>query len=185
MVDALVRVQGRDAVEGVCDQHAIEVVLRRAGRLDDERAEEAAADLLRGRLVRVVPERPDLLRAKAVDVTLAGRDGVLRHACDAVLGVRHVDAVPVDRHALCDVRVREGHLDEVALRHPELGPGRALVERQRVDLAARGELDRRVPGRQREPRVGRPLARAVQGLDADTARVLAWDAGPPPWSCSP
>ena len=115
----------------------------RGGRLDDDRAEEPAPNLLRGRLVRVVPERADLLRAEAVHVALAGQDGILGHACDPVLGVRHVDAVPVDRHALLDVLVDQRHLDEVALAHAQLRSGRPAVEGQRVDWSARGELDRR------------------------------------------
>ena len=50
-------------------------------------------------LVRVVPERPGPLGAEAVDVAAARQHRVLGHARDAVLGVRHVDAVPVDRDA--------------------------------------------------------------------------------------
>ena len=73
--------------------------------------------------MRVVPERPDLLRAKAVDVALARQDGVLSDARDAVLGVRHVHPVPVDGHALGDVAIHERHLDEVALAHAQLRSG--------------------------------------------------------------
>jgi hypothetical protein len=72
--------------------------------------------------VRVVPERPDLLGAETVDVALAGEHRVLGHARDAVLRVRDVHAVPVDRHALGDVLVSEGHFDEVPLAHAELRP---------------------------------------------------------------
>ena len=116
---------------------------RRWWRLDHERAVEAAAHLGGRRLVRVVPERPDLRGPEAVDVAPARRDGVLRHAGDAVLGVRQVDAVPVDRDAVLDVLVAQRHLDEVALADAQLGPGHGAVERERLDGPARCEPDRR------------------------------------------
>ena len=71
---------------------------------------------------------------EAVDVAAAGLDRVLRDAGDAVLRVRDVKAVPVDRHAVVDVLVDERDLDEVALPDAELGAGGAAVERPAVDV---------------------------------------------------
>src|SRR5512132_616172 len=89
--------------------------------------------------MRVVPERPDLLRPEAVDVAAARLDGVLRHPGDTVLSVRDVEAVPVDRHAVADVLVDERDLDEVSLSDAKLRAGRTAVERPGVHLLARGE----------------------------------------------
>ena len=111
-------------------------------RIDDERAEEPLLHALGGVLMRVVPERPDLLRAEAVDVAAARLDGVLGDSGDAVFGVRDVEAVPVDRHAVADVLVDERDLDEVALTDAKLRAGRAAVERPGVHLLARGEPHR-------------------------------------------
>ena len=151
-------------------------------RLDDDHAEEAAPDLLRGDLVRVVPERSELLRAEAVRVALAGQDGVLRDAGHAVLGVRHVDAVPVDRDAVVDVFVPEDDLDEVALPDAELRPGRPPVERQRVHDAPGREANVGRPRGQLEARVGGAVARPVQVGDARAragvvARMVRWWLG--------
>ena len=101
-------------------------------RVDDQRAEEPLPHALRGVLMRVVPERSDLLRPEAVHVAAARLDRVLRDAGDAVLRVRDVEAVPVDRHAVADVLVDERDLDEVASANAELRAGRAAVERPRV-----------------------------------------------------
>ena len=79
--------------------------MRRLARRDDERSVETALDLAGRVLVRVVPVRSGLRDPEAVDVRAARPHGVLRHARDAVLGIRHVDAVPVDRHAFVDVAV--------------------------------------------------------------------------------
>ncbi len=114
----------------------------------------------------VVPERADLLGSKAVDVALAGQDGVLRDACDTVLGIRHVDSVPVDGHALLDVGVRELDLDEVALLHAELRAWRRPVERQSLDGSLGGETDLGAPRGQLEAGIGRARPRAVQILHA-------------------
>ena len=116
----------------------------------------------------MVPERPDLLGAEAVHVTLARQDGVLRDAGHPVLGVRDVDPVPMDRHALVDVLVQQGYLDEISLAHAQLRPGRAAVEGQGVDRAARRELDRRPLRGEREAGIGHSVERAVHIGDADT-----------------
>ncbi len=110
--DAVERVRERDDVDG----------LDGTPRQHDERAVETALDLVRRMLVRVVPVRARVRRAEAVDVRAARTHAVLRHAGDAVLRIREVDAVPVDRHAVADVPVHERRLDEVSL----------------VDRAARG-----------------------------------------------
>ena len=68
----------------------------------------------------VVPKRADLLGPKAVHMALAGQDGILGDACDPVLGVWHVDSVPVDRHAPLDVLVGQCDLHELALTHAKL-----------------------------------------------------------------
>ena len=65
-------------------------------RVDDERPEESAFHLLVRHLVRVVPVRPGVGGDEPVHVASADRDRVLRDAGDAVLGVRDVDAVPVE-----------------------------------------------------------------------------------------
>jgi hypothetical protein len=76
-----------------------------AARLDDKRTEKPAPDLFRGRLVCVVPERPNLSWPEAVDVPLPRKDGVLRDSRNTVVRVWNVDAVPVDRDAPGDVPV--------------------------------------------------------------------------------
>jgi hypothetical protein len=87
-------------------------------RLDHHRAEEAAAHLLVRDLVRVVPVRAGILGDEAVDVLTALLDGVLRDPGHAVLGVGHVDAVPVQGRAVGDRLVDERDLDQVALGSP-------------------------------------------------------------------
>ena len=175
---AFVAAQRRDAVERVRREGEIDPGLLRA-RLDDDHAEETAPDLLRRDLVRVVPERPDLLCAESVRVARAGQDGVLRDAGHAVLGVRHVDAVPVDRDAVLDVVVPEDDLHEISLRDSKLWAGRLPVERQRVYDAPRREADVGSPRGQLEARVGRVVARPVQVGDARSragvvAGVIRW-----------
>ena len=88
--------------------------------LDHERSVQATTYLARRRLVGVVPERPDLVGAEAVDVASAGRYSILGDTGDAVLGVRQIDAVPVDGDALLDASVPQGHLDKIALANPQL-----------------------------------------------------------------
>ena len=163
--EAFVPAQRRDAVERVRCENEVELGLLLA-RLDDDHAEEAAPDLLRRDLVRVVPERPDLLCAESVRVARPGQDGVLRDAGHAVLGVRHVDAVPVDRDAVLDVFVPKHDLHEVSLPDPKLRPRRLSVERQRVHDAPRREPDVGSPRGQLEARVGRAFARSMEVGDA-------------------
>ena len=134
---------------------------------DHERSVEALLHAVGGVLMRVVPEGPDLLRAEAVDVAPARRHRVLGHARNAVLGVRDVDAVPVDRHAVVDVLVDEGDLEELPALHADLGAGRAAVERPRVDLLPRGEADPRLLRGQRDADVRLPRRRDLRVGDAE------------------
>ena len=78
---------------------------RPVARLDDDHAEEARArppatrpGACGTRTSRPGPRGSGTCRSRPADC-------VLGHAGDAVLGVRNVDAVPVDRHALLDVLV--------------------------------------------------------------------------------
>ena len=115
------------------DRREVEAPRLRALGEDHERPVEPAGDVVRGDLVRVVPERAGLVRAKSVRVALARHDGVLGHAGDAVFRVRHVDPVPVDRDAVLDILVAKGDLDEVAAVHPQLRARQAAVEGESVD----------------------------------------------------
>jgi hypothetical protein len=135
-------------------------------RLDHERAEEPQLHALRGVLMRVVPERPVLLRAEAVDVAAARLNSVLRDAGDAVLRVRDVEAVPVDRHAVADVLVDERDLNEISLTDAKLRAGRPAVERPGVHLLARRESHWSLLGGERDLVVRRAL-RARKGVDAE------------------
>jgi hypothetical protein len=87
----------------------------RSDGVDDEPAEEAALDLLVRHLVRVVPVGPGVRGDEPVDVLPTDRHGVLGDAGDAVLGVGHVDAVPVQRDPVRDGPVDQRHLDQLSL----------------------------------------------------------------------
>ena len=120
--------------------------------------------------MRVVPERPRLPDPESVDVVTADRDGVLRHAGDPVLGIGHVDPVPVDRDSFLDVLVPQVDLDEVAGVNAQLGAGDLTVERQRVDRLAGREPHSGVLRGQREAVVGHARRRSGQARDADDPR---------------
>ena len=98
----LLTVEGAGAAIGVRDAEEVLVLLDAVAGKDDERAEQAADHLLVGDLVGVVPERPDLVGDEPVGVLAALGHGVLGHPGDAVLGIRHVDAVPVQGDAVLD-----------------------------------------------------------------------------------
>jgi hypothetical protein len=147
-------------------------------RLDHERPVEAATDLLRRDLVRVVPERPELVGAKAVDVALTRHDGVLRHSGDAVFRVRHVHAVPVDRDAFVDVLVDQGRLDKVALADADLRAGNLAVEGPRFGSPAAAELHIGLLGDQGDPVVRFAGPRPMESLDADRPMSRVVVCGP-------
>jgi hypothetical protein len=108
---------------------------RRRG-FDHDRPEEPAPDLLVGLLMRVVPERADLLGHEPVHAPPARPHGVLREPGDAVLRVRHVEPVPVHGDAVGDVGVDERDLQQLALPGPQFGARRDAVEGPGVDALA-------------------------------------------------
>ena len=115
-LDAVRLVDERDAVERVDDDGKIERLLRGAAqRLDHERAVEPAAYLGRRRLVRVVPERPDLVGAEAVGVARPG--GTAFWVTPATPSSAFGTSTPCQWIVtpLFTSRLRERHLDEVAL----------------------------------------------------------------------
>ena len=129
----------------------------------------------------VVPERADLLGAEPVDVPLARENGVLRHASDAVLGVRHVDAVPVNRHALVDVLVHDGHLDQFTLVYAQLGPGDAAVEGERIGGPAESRRTSAWRATSRKRTSGGPAGPfSVAMLRPPDGGARRAGAGPPP-----
>ncbi len=86
--------------------------------VDYERTEQPALHLDVGDLVGVVPEAPGLVGDEAVGVRPPAVDCVLGDARDAVLGVGHVEAVPVQGDPGRDVRVAQPHLDQLSPRWP-------------------------------------------------------------------
>ena len=129
----------RLAADGVDERCHVGDVERFSGQ-HDERAVQAADDALEGVLMRVIPVRSHLVGDEAVDERLARRDGVLRDARDAVVACRHVVAVPVERHAVLDVAIGQGDLDQLALGDDERGPG-YRPERHGVVVGAVGQGD--------------------------------------------
>ena len=129
------------------------------------------AHLLVGDLVGVVPVAPRLPGHEPVGVLLARPHGVLGDAGDTVLGVRHVDAVPVQRDPVGDVVVGQPHLEELALGDVDLGAGRGAVEGVPVlDLAPRCQLQRLPTGDEVDDVVGGPVGAGGQVGDAARTR---------------
>ena len=126
-------------------------------RVHDQRPVQAAEHLGVGDLVRVVPVAPGVVDHEAVGVVLALPDGVLRHAGHAVLGVGHVDPVPVHADAVLDVVVVHVHLDQVALGRLDQRTGGGAVEHVPVDLPAGREGDLALRGGQVDGDVGGPV----------------------------
>ena len=126
----VVAIEGRDAVEGVGDESSRR---RRTSTRPCGSMTKAPKSPRRTSFEATwcvwYQNVPTCVGAEAVDVALAREHGVLGHTGDAVLRVRDVDAVPVDRDALVDVLVRERHLDEVALLDAQLRAGRACRRR--------------------------------------------------------
>ena len=104
-------------------------------------------------------------------MVLAGTDGVLRHARDPVLGVRHVDAVPVQGDAVRDVLVVQTHLDEVADGRLDQRAGGGAVEGVALHGAAGRERDLALACRQLDHHVGGPLDRPAEVVDRDGVGV--------------
>ena len=117
-------------------------------------------------LVGVVPERPGVRRDPAVDVVLTGLDRVLGHPGDAVLGVGHVDPVPVQGDAVLHVLVVQAHLDELADSRLDERSRRCSVQRVAVDGLPRRELDLALAGRQVDHDVGLARGVGVEVVDA-------------------
>ena len=114
----------REAAEGVVADpddvlgRAVELVvaLRRVLRLDDERAQQAAPDLVGGVVVRVVHVRAARLGDELVGEAAARRDRVLGDVRHAVHRVRQALPVEVDPGRLGHA-VGERRADLVALGH--------------------------------------------------------------------
>jgi hypothetical protein len=155
----------------------LHVVLPTGGE-DDEGAEQAAPHLGVRHLVGVVPERAGVLGEEAVDVVLAGAHRVLGDPGDAVLGVRHVDPVPVQGHPVGDVDVGQRDLHEVALVHLERRPGGGAVEGVARDAFTAGQLERLLARRKLDGDVRLARHRAGQVGDAPSAAVLVSGAAP-------
>ena len=136
------RQDGREAV--AVDREAAEGVVRDPGvvavdlhlvrlRLDDERPEQAAPDLVGRVVMRVVHERTGSPSRELVGVRAARDDRQLGHERDPVLEeVVELDAVEVDPGRLLHV-VGEGDLDLVALGDLDRRPGPLLVEAEGRD----------------------------------------------------
>jgi len=110
--------------------------------LDDERAEQAALDLLARAQVRVEPEGARVLRRELVGESRTGLDRGLRDPRDAVHLVRHADAVPVDGGRLRQL-VGEAHAQRVAEPDAQGGAGDLAVVRPGVEGLAIAERNRR------------------------------------------
>ena len=100
--DVLRAVEGAGSPVGVGDAQEILLLVDAVLRQDHEGAEQSADHLFVRDLVGVVPERPDLVGDEAVRVLAALFDRVLGDPGHAVLGIRHVDAVPVQGDAVLD-----------------------------------------------------------------------------------
>ncbi len=133
------------------------VLVDPGGGQHDERPEQATDHLYVRHLVGVVPIAPHAIDDEPVRVALAGTDGVLRHAGDAVRGIRDVDAVPVQRDAVRHVVVDDVHLDELPDPRGDGGTRGPAVERVAIDGVARREIDLAAFGGQLDLDVGHPL----------------------------
>ena len=145
------------------------------GRVDDQRPEQPALDLVVRELVGVVPERARALRPEPVDVAAAHGHRVLGHAGHAVVGVRHGDAVPVQGGAARDGLVDQPHLQQLPLRDVQGRPGRGAVEGVPVDVLAGGQAEALLPGDEGDGDVGRSVDVAGQRGDGHPACGVAVD----------
>ena len=125
------------------------------GRCYHEGAEQAAAYLFVRDLVRVVPERADLVGDEPVDELRPDPDRVLGDSGNAVHGVGHIQAMPVQRDAVRHRLVDQPHLDQLSGRRADGRAGRLTVERVPVDVETAAEPETFLAGGQRHRHVGR------------------------------
>ncbi|MNY05682.1 hypothetical protein D3C86_1384120 [compost metagenome] len=149
-------------------QRALVAEAARLALLDDQRADQPAAELFAAGGVRVVPEAAGIRHAEAVVEVLAGQHRQLRHVGHAVHLQRQADAVPVDGARLGQL-VDEAHPQPVALAGAQLearrlaavGPGAGLVPGHQLDVQRRG--DQLVVVGSGLGRPPQPVARAATG----------------------
>ena len=106
--------------------------------------------------MRVVPEGADLVGDEPVRELRPDLDRVLGDTGDAVHGVGHVQAVPVQGHAVRHRLVDQPHLHQLSRGGLDGRAGRLSVERVPVDVAAAGEPKPFLAGGQRDRHVGGP-----------------------------
>ena len=123
----------------------VAVDLDRLALLDDQRAVEAAPDLLEAALMRVVPVGAGIGDVELVDEGLTRCDRLLRQMRHAVHGVRHAHAVPVDGRLLLEL-VLDRDADVLALAHPDLRARNRAVVGPDGGLRIRGADEVRSPG---------------------------------------
>ncbi len=133
-------------------------------------------------LVRVVPERADLVGDEAVDELRPDPDRVLGDSGNAVHGVGHIQAVPVQRDAVRHRLVDQPHLHQLPGRGADGRAGRLTVERVPVDVAATGEPEPFLAGGQRDRHVGGSARVGGERGDAAPGHMVQVVAAPPPVS---
>ena len=122
--------------------------------LDDQRAVQAAPDLLEAALVRVVPVGPGIGQVERVDEGRAGRDRGLGEMRHAVHGIGHPQPMPVHGGLLLEP-VLDHDPQALALTHPDLGARHRAVVRPDGGLRVSAPDE----GRAAEPR-DQTIARA-------------------------
>lgn len=139
--------------------------------LDDQRADQSAAELLAAHQVRVVPVAAGVLGLELVDEALARLHRRLGNVRHAVHLDRQADAVPVDGGRFVQP-VGEAHPQPLALLRPQLHAGALAAIGQRRTAEARDDLQVQRRGDQfvvvllRHLRTRQPEARAA-GAEAD------------------
>lgn len=138
-----VRVEEPCAVEQpvVDEPHRVDGVVGLGRVFDDDGAIEAAGELFVTALVGVIPVRSCVGRGELGDERFSRRNGWLGQAGDAVHGMWHPDAMPVDRRRLRQL-VLEGHSNRVAVRNPDLGSGRSAAIAPEIGLDSVAEHPR-------------------------------------------
>lgn len=139
--------------------------------LDDQRADQSAAELLAAHQVRVVPVAAGVLGLELVDEALARLHRRLGNVRYAVHLDRQADAVPVDGGRFVQP-VGEAHPQPLALLRPQLHAGALAAIGQRRTAEARDDLQVQRRGDQfvvvllRHLRTRQPEARTA-GAEAD------------------